>query len=78
MLERRADSPSYCLFEKSPEREEHLERACARPRQVCEAHGEFHNGLQVFPSRLRSGFADTEFKRGLVPHDAAPETHLPR
>src|SRR5437879_9819932 len=34
MLERRADSPSYCFFEKSSEREEHLERAGVRPRQV--------------------------------------------
>jgi hypothetical protein len=49
-----------------------------RPRQVCEAHGEFDNGLQVFSSRLRSGRAGTEFKRGLVPHGAAPETHLPQ
>jgi hypothetical protein len=34
MLERRADSPSYCFFEKSLEREERLERECVRPRQV--------------------------------------------
>jgi len=27
MLERRADSPSYCFSEKSSEREERLERA---------------------------------------------------
>jgi hypothetical protein len=34
MLERRADSPSYCFFEKSLEREERLEREGVRPRQV--------------------------------------------
>ncbi|MCU1299619.1 MAG: hypothetical protein JWO91_3897 [Acidobacteriaceae bacterium] len=34
MLERRADSPSYCFFEKSSEKEERLERAFVRPRQV--------------------------------------------
>ncbi len=34
MLERKADSPSYCFFEKSSEKEERLERAFVRPRQV--------------------------------------------
>ena len=34
MLERRADSPSCWFFEKSSEREERLDRAFVRPRQV--------------------------------------------
>ena len=72
-------TPKVIVFVRSRQNQgERLEPARVRSRQVCKAHAEFDNGVQVFSSRLRSGLADIEFIRGLVPHDTAPETHLLR
>jgi len=68
MLERKADSPSYCFFEKSSEKEERLERAFVRPRQVRYQAALRPDSIEVLFDYRRCGYRFTALGvHGIIP-----------